>query len=122
MGTFLGVGNDPRYTPTSTFETFPFPWAPGHEPVGDPRVTAIAAAARDLVTVRDAWLAGGAYPNLPVEKRTLTTLYNIRPDWLDEAHLQLDAAVCDAYGWPHDLGDEEILARLLRLNMQRKVA
>ena len=23
--TFLGVGNDPRYTPSSTFETFPFP-------------------------------------------------------------------------------------------------
>ena len=26
MGTWLGVGNAPRYTPTSTFETFPFPW------------------------------------------------------------------------------------------------
>jgi type II restriction/modification system DNA methylase subunit YeeA len=24
-GTWLGVGNDPRYTPTTTFETFPFP-------------------------------------------------------------------------------------------------
>lgn len=23
MGTFLGVGNDPRYTPSTTFETFP---------------------------------------------------------------------------------------------------
>src|SRR5215218_7777543 len=25
MGTFLGVGNDPRYTPSRTFETFAFP-------------------------------------------------------------------------------------------------
>ena len=25
IGTWLGVGNDPRYTPSTTFETFPFP-------------------------------------------------------------------------------------------------
>jgi hypothetical protein len=25
LGTFLGVGNDPRYTPTTAFEAFPFP-------------------------------------------------------------------------------------------------
>ena len=25
LGTWLGVGNDPRYTPTTTFQTFPFP-------------------------------------------------------------------------------------------------
>jgi len=119
----LGLGTTledrPRYTPTSTFETFLFPWAPGHEPAGDPRVEAIAAAARDLVAARDAWLAGAAYPDLPLEKRTLTTLYNIRPDWLDEAHQQLDEAVCDAYGWPRDLSDDEILARLLALNLER---
>jgi hypothetical protein len=35
MGTWLGKGNDPRYTPTTTFETFPFPWSPGKEPVKD---------------------------------------------------------------------------------------
>lgn len=109
----------PCYTPSTTFETFPFPWAPGSECQDDPRVEAIAAAARDLVTVRDAWLAGAAYPELPLEKRTLTNLYNARPDWLDEAHRQLDAAVLDAYGWPHDLNDDEILARLLALNLER---
>jgi hypothetical protein len=27
--------------------------------------------------------------------------------------------VLDAYGWPHDLSDEEILARLLALNQAR---
>ncbi|MCC7371863.1 MAG: class I SAM-dependent DNA methyltransferase [Chloroflexi bacterium] len=48
MCSWLGVGDDPRYTPTSTFETFLFPWPPGQEPVGDPRVTAIAEAAREL--------------------------------------------------------------------------
>lgn len=52
-------------------------------------------------------------------KRTLTNLYNERPDWLDAAHERLDAAVFDAYGWPHDLSDEEILERLLALNLER---
>jgi hypothetical protein len=111
--------DSPRYTPSTTFETFPFPWSPDSECQDDPRVEAIAAAARDLVTVRDAWLADAAYPELPTEKRTLTNLYNARPDWLDEAHRQLDAAVLDAYGWPRDLSDEEILARLLALNLER---
>jgi hypothetical protein len=27
--------------------------------------------------------------------------------------------VLDAYGWPHDLSDEDILARLLALNLAR---
>ena len=48
-----------RYTPTTTFETFPFPWSPGREPADDPRVQAIAAAAADLVAKRDAWLNPG---------------------------------------------------------------
>jgi type II restriction/modification system DNA methylase subunit YeeA len=117
LGTSLGP--TPRYTPTTTFETFPFPWSPGSECQDDPRVQAIAAAARDLVSVRDAWLGGAAYPDLPLEKRTLTNLYNARPDWLDAAHRQLDAAVLDAYGWPHDIADEDILARLLALNLER---
>ena len=54
-----------------------------------------------------------------LNKRTLTNLYNERPAWLDAAHKRLDAAVFDAYGWPHDLSDEEILARLLALNLER---
>jgi hypothetical protein len=40
-----------RYTPTTTFETFPFPWPPGQEPQDDPRVQAIAAAACELVEI-----------------------------------------------------------------------
>ena len=51
-------------------------------------------------------------------KRTLTNLYNERPAWLAEAHRQLDEAVCDAYGFAHDLSDEQILEKLLALNLE----
>jgi len=108
-----------RYTPTTTFETYPFPWPPGQEPQDDPRVQAIAAAAKELVELRDGWLNPPGLDEKALQKRTLTNLYNERPDWLDAAHKKLDAAVFDAYGWPHDLTDEEILARLLALNLER---
>ena len=55
-------------------------------------------------------------------KRTLTNLYNERPAWLDLAHRRLDEAVFAAYGWPADLTDEEILSRLLTLNLSREPA
>jgi len=108
-----------RYTPTTTFETFPFPWPPGKEPADDLRVEAIAQAARELVVKRDAWLNPPGASEADLKKRTLTNLYNQRPTWLDLAHKHLDDAVFDAYGWPHDLSDEEILARLLALNLER---
>ncbi len=57
-----------------------------------------------------------------LKKRTLTNLYNQRPTWLDLAHRKLDHAVLDAYGWPRDLTDEQILERLLALNLQRAEA
>jgi type II restriction/modification system DNA methylase subunit YeeA len=117
MGTSLE--DRPRYTPTSTFETYPFPWPPGQEPHDDARVQAIAAAAKDLVAQRDAWLNPTEFMGVDLKKRTLTNLYNQRPDWLTEAHQRLDAAVLDAYGWPHDISDEEILERLLALNLAR---
>ena len=50
---------------------------------------------------------------------TLTNLYNQRPTWLDLAHRKLDEAVLDAYGWLHDLSDDETPARLLTLNLER---
>jgi hypothetical protein len=109
----------PRYTPTTTFETFPFPWPPGREPAGDARVAAIAEAARDLVAKRDAWLNPAGADAAVLKARTLTNLYNQRPTWLDLAHRALDRAVLAAYGWPPDLGDEAILERLLALNRER---
>ena len=45
-----------RYTPSSTFETFPLPWPPNAEPTDDPGVAAIGKAAAELVVMRDAWL------------------------------------------------------------------
>lgn len=148
----------PRYTPTTCFETFPFPRpTPTQE-------TAIAAAAQELNELRERWLnppewtetrtlefPGSVtgpwarhvdpqtvdaktgvgtvrYPRLEprdadcaakLKKRTLTNLYNERPTWLDNAHKKLDAAVAAAYGFPADLSDEQILEKLLALNLER---
>jgi type II restriction/modification system DNA methylase subunit YeeA len=77
------------------------------------------AAARELVEKRDAWLNPPGASQAELKKRTLTNLYNQRPTWLDLAHRKLDEAVLDAYGWPHELSDEEILERLLALNLER---
>lgn len=57
-----------------------------------------------------------------LKKRTLTNLYNARPAWLDNAHQALDAAVATAYGWNDytpEMSDDEILRRLLVLNLAR---
>ncbi|MBU1281149.1 MAG: class I SAM-dependent DNA methyltransferase [Alphaproteobacteria bacterium] len=128
MGTFLGVGNDPRYTPSTTFETFPFPEGltpniPAVDYADDPRAVKIAAAAARLNELRENWLNPAdlvdrvpevvpGYPDriLPkneaaakeLKKRTLTNLYNTRPAWLDHAHKALDEAVAEAYGWGDD--------------------
>ncbi|MXO64136.1 class I SAM-dependent DNA methyltransferase, partial [Altererythrobacter oceanensis] len=111
----------------------------------DPRAQAIAAAAARLNELRENWLnppeliervpeVVEGYPDriLPkdeaaakeLKKRTLTNLYNTRPAWLDHAHRALDEAVAEAYGWGDDyragtLTDDEILARLFRLNQER---
>ena len=56
-----------------------------------------------------------------LKKRTLTNLYNARPAWLNNAHQVLDAAVAAAYGWTDytpAMPDEEILRRLLALNLK----
>jgi type II restriction/modification system DNA methylase subunit YeeA len=59
--TWLGKGNDPRYTPTTCFETFPFPAGlapniPATDYADDPRAQAIADAARRLNELRENWL------------------------------------------------------------------
>jgi type II restriction/modification system DNA methylase subunit YeeA len=55
-------------------------------------------------------------------KRTLTNLYNQRPTWLDLAHKRLDHAVFAAYGLRPDMSDDDILASLLALNLEREPA
>src|SRR5690606_24256425 len=104
----------------------------------DPRAVAIAEAAKRLDELRNNWLnppdlvdivpeVVPGYPDriLPknekaaaeLKKRTLTNLYNARPQWLDDAHRDLDAAVAAAYGWPADISEEDALAKLLELNL-----
>ena len=154
----LGVEDRPRYTPTTTFETFPFPagltprdTAPVAGQASPPCLAGqivaenIAAAARRLNELREAWLnpaewvdwvitpeeEKAGFPKRPVakpgheadlKKRTLTNLYNARPAWLDLAHKQLDQTVATAYGWTDysaEMPDDEILRRLLALNLER---
>ncbi len=79
----------------------------------------VGEAARRLVELRDGWLNPPGLDPADLEKRTLTNLYNQRPTWLANAHAKLDAAVLDAYGWPDDSPDDQILERLLALNLQR---
>jgi len=67
-----------RYTPTSTFETFPFLWPPGSEPQDSALVQAIADAARELVQMRDIWLNPPEATEDELETRTLTNLYHAR--------------------------------------------
>ena len=135
----------PRYTPTTTFETFPFPWplnTPGDALTPEQRAhrDSIAAAARALDEAREHWLnppelvreEPDVVPELPMrkvpvdeaaerelKKRTLTNLYNQLPTWLDNLHRSLDQAVLDAYGWPHDIEEEDMLGRLVALNHDR---
>ena len=139
------VASRARYTPTTTFETFPFPKGlspdiPADDHADDPRAAAIAEAARRLVELRDRWLNPPewvewvdelvpGYPKRPVprdeaavgelKKRTLTNLYNTRPQWLANAHATLDAAVAAAYEWPEDIGNDEALQELLGFNTAR---
>jgi len=123
QGSRHGVGNDPVYTPTTCFETFPLPWPPGSEPAGDARVVAIAAAAKALDERRVAWLNPPGADAAELKKRTLTNLYNARPTWLTFAHAALDRAVWAAYGWddpePATTPEDTILSRLLALNLER---
>ncbi len=145
MGTWIGVGNDPRHTPTMTFETLPFHW-PLNTP--DDALTpeqlqhrdAIGEAARDRDEKRRLWLNPPEWvrkvldviPSLPprllpidehaeqqLKRRTLTNLYNERPTWLVNLHDKLAAADFAAYGCDDAPSAERILERLLALNLER---
>jgi len=138
----------PRDTSTTTFETFPFPTSmtpniPTKDLAANVRAEAIARAAKRLDGLRNAWLnpvdliriepeAVSGYPPRVLPKdaeaavtlkpRTLTNLYNERPQWLADAHRDLDAAVAAAYGWPADISEDEALANLLELNLAKAAA
>jgi type II restriction/modification system DNA methylase subunit YeeA len=86
---------------------------PWHRFVRDADARGIGTVHYPLTEPRDAECAAR------LARRTLTNLYNEHPAWLDNAHAKLDAAVAAAYGWPAALADDEILARLLELNLTR---
>ncbi|MCK4625205.1 MAG: class I SAM-dependent DNA methyltransferase, partial [Phycisphaerae bacterium] len=95
----------PRYTPTTCFETFPFPWPVNQSDVPEDKKeihARISAAAARLNELRENWLnpEPGSISAQDMKKRTLTNLYNKRPTWLENACAELDAAVLEAYGWP----------------------
>lgn len=117
----------PRYTPTTCFETFPFPpyaggiyhdvpgtgdfnGAPGDYDVEQALTIRerITNAAVKLNELRENWLnpvhedGSPALSEAQLKKRTLTNLYNERPTWLELVHLELDRAVLAAYGWPEN--------------------
>ena len=142
---FLGAGNGPRYTPSTAFDTYPFPSCLTPDISTVERTSSayggrIADAARRICELRDAWLnpadllgiVPGLAPGLPdrlkpldadaaviLKKRTLTNLYNERPAWLTSAHRAFDEAVAAAYGWPAEVSDDDALRRLLALNRER---
>lgn len=126
-GSWLGVGNDPVYVKTRCFETFPFPdtYAQAKTHIGDLAEQLDAHRKRQQEK----------HPKL-----TMTGMYNVLEKLrsgetldtkeqaiheqglvsvLKQIHDDLDAAVFDAYGWPHDLDDEAILHRLVELNHER---
>ena len=133
----------PRYTPTTTFETFPFPegLTPDltHSGYSNEFVDEVSAAGAHLNQLRENWLnpnewtqripeEADGYPvrviaindhDRDLAKRTLTRLYNEQPTWLESAHQRINEAVSRAYGWEPDLEDDEVLSRLLELNRQR---
>jgi hypothetical protein len=119
----------PVYVKTRCFETFPFPIS----------TDAQKARIRDLAERLDAHRKRqqAQYPKL-----TMTGMYNVLEKLragetlnakdkdkeihtqglvsvLKQLHDEIDAAVADAYGWPQNLSDEEILERLVALNAER---
>lgn len=129
VGGHLGVGNDPVYIKTKCFDAFPFP----QSQLTKKRQSRIRALAEELDAHRKQQLA--LHPEL-----TMTAMYNSLEQLrageplqekdraiheqaltsvLKQLHDDLDAAVFDAYGWPRDLTDEQILENLVALNAER---
>ena len=104
-----------RYTPTTTFETFPRP-----DPTQE-QAAVVADAAKSLDDLRCGWLTPAGLAEAELRRRTLTNLYNEKPAWLRQAHERLNRAVHNAYGWTYPLDDADILGRLLLLNHERRL-
>ena len=117
----------PRYNKDICFDPFPFPSTTGDqkqiisdkaEELNLHRTRALTEhhhiTMTDLYNVLERFRAGEALDD--VERRIFNDGLVLI---LKELHDKLDAAVADAYGWPADLADEDILARLVTLNKER---
>jgi hypothetical protein len=97
-----------RYTPSSVFETFPWP-----DPVTDAQRERVAEASRRLLARRTEICT--------TENIGLTKLYNAVDEgaWTDlkALHRELDEAVVDCYGWPRAAAQDP--AELVRLLTER---
>jgi type II restriction/modification system DNA methylase subunit YeeA len=102
-----------RYTPSTTFETFPFPDA---TPAQQRAAGEIAAK---LAHLRAQWLDLPGQDAALLKGHTLTNLYNDPPTWLQQLHEELDGAVSAAYGWSDGVSNEDVLEALLTLNLER---
>ena len=129
-GGWLGVGNDSRYLKTRCFDPFPFPEMNNiqqqtirtiAEELDSHRRRVLAQhdhlALTSIYNVLEKLRAGVAHGDLDEKERKIFDdgLVLI----LKELHDRLDRAVAQAFGWPVDLSDEEILTRLVALNKQR---
>lgn len=100
-----------RYTPSSVFETYPWP-----DPVTDEQRDRVAEASQRLLARRSEICLA--------ENIGLTRLYNAVDDgaWTDlkALHRELDVAVADCYGWPASVAqdDRELVRRLTELNRE----
>ena len=100
-----------RYTPTSVFETFPWP-----DPVSPAHREVVAELSRAVIERRQ--------EICKKENFGLTKLYNLMDDGayadLKKLHKQLDEAVALCYGWPKSVAQDsqEIVRRLTQLNME----
>ena len=94
-----------RYSPTATFETFPFPWPIDDEPKknDDSHLKDIAANARKLDVFRTHWLkpenVGITFSEILAKKRTLTNLYNS----LDNYRVNYKSGQHDQTEWKKDV-------------------
>ena len=117
----------PRYTKSQCFDPYPFPGCATDQREPVRRLSESLDAHRKRQQF--------VHPDL-----TITDMYNVLEKLrrgeeltakdkvihehglvsvLRQIHDELDAAVAEAYGWPADLGDEEILRRLVALNAER---
>jgi len=123
----MGVGNDPIFNNTRCFDPFPFP---DSTPVQRARIAELAeqldAHRKRQQALHPGLTLTGMYNVLEAlrEGRLLTPKEKVLHEQglcsvLRQLHDELDLAVAEAYGWPVDLPEDELLERLVALNRER---